>query len=171
MSCSLDGQVSYRWRDVDRSKWGRTGFGADPTWRSIELVTAIEVLSPIKKSWHGRSGYLDKRDKWHEARVNVVEIDLLLSGGPMPMKRPSAPGGYYAIVARGARLPLAEVYRWSVRDPLPRLPIPLREPDPGISIDLGARVTRVYDLGRYARTISRDRPLPEAVSPSPEGRA
>jgi hypothetical protein len=156
--------------------------GRDPeevrmTWVEIrslpelELVTAIEVLSPINKSWQGRNAYLDKRDELHAARVNLVEIDLLLTGGPMPMKRPITSGGYYAIVARGARLPVAEVYRWSVRDPLPRLPIPLREPDPAILIDLGALVTRVYDLGRYARTLRRDRPLPEAVGLSPEDRA
>ena len=57
------------------------------------------------------------------------------------MKQRIEPGGYYAIVARGARLPVAEVYRWTVRDPLPRLPIPLREPDPDILIDLAALVT------------------------------
>jgi hypothetical protein len=52
------------------------------------------------------------------------------------MKQRIEPGGYYAIVARAARLPLAEVYRWTVREPLPPLPIPLREPDPDPLIDL-----------------------------------
>ena len=31
----------------------------------LELVTAIEVLSPINKAWQGRQTYLDKRDKLH----------------------------------------------------------------------------------------------------------
>ncbi len=44
--------------------------------------------------------------------------------------------GYYAIIARAARLPVAEVYRWTVREPLPPVPIPLREPDPDLLIDL-----------------------------------
>ncbi len=48
----------------------------------LELVTAIEVLSPINKSWQGRRAYLDKRDKLHGSRVNLVEIDLLLGGAP-----------------------------------------------------------------------------------------
>jgi hypothetical protein len=156
--------------------------GRDPeevrmTWVEIrslpelELVTAIEVLSPINKSWQGRRAYLDKRDERHAALVNLVEIDLLLSGGPMPMKRPIAPGGYYAIVARGARRPMAEVYRWSVRDRLPSIPIPLREPDADAVIDLGELVTRVYDLGRYVRTLRRDRPWPVAVALTAEDRA
>ncbi len=76
-----------------------------------------------------------------------------------------------AIVARGARLPLAELYRWTVRDPLPRLPIPLREPDADILIDFAVFVDRVYGLGRYARTLRHDAPLGETTSLSPEDRA
>ena len=139
-----------------------------PDW---ELVTAVEVLSPINKAWQGRQAYLDKRDQLHASRVNLVEIDLLLAGAPLPMKERIEPGGYSAIVARGARLPLAEVYRWTVRDPLPRLPIPLREPDPDVLIDLSILVGRVYDLGRYARTLRHDAPLPEPSTLTPDDRA
>jgi hypothetical protein len=136
----------------------------------LDLVTAIEVLSPTNKSGHGRQAYLEKRDRRHMSRVNLVEIDLLLGGAPLPMKRRIEPGGYYATVARGAHLPLAEVYRWSVRDSLPGIPIPLREPDPDVRIDLAALVTRVYDLGRYARTLRHGPPLPETMSLTPEDR-
>jgi Protein of unknown function (DUF4058) len=54
------------------------------------------------------------------------------------MKRRIEPGACYAIVARGARLLVAEVYRSIVRDPLHTLPIPLREPDPDVRIDVAA---------------------------------
>jgi len=137
----------------------------------LELVTTVEVLSPINKWGHGRQVYLEKRDKLHASRVNLVEIDLLLGGAPLPMKERIEPGAYYAIVARGERLPLAELYRWTVRDPLPRLPIPLREPDADILIDLAVLVDRVYDLGRYARTVRYDAPLPETTALTSEDRA
>ena len=58
----------------------------------MELITAVGVLSPINVSWQGRQAYLDKRDKLHEARVNLVEIDLLLGGSPLPMKQRLASG-------------------------------------------------------------------------------
>jgi hypothetical protein len=74
----------------------------------LELVTAVEVLFPVNKSGQGRQVYLEKRDKLHASRINLVEIDLLLGGAPLPMKERIEPGAYYAIVARGARLPLAE---------------------------------------------------------------
>jgi Protein of unknown function (DUF4058) len=83
----------------------------------------------------------------------------------------TVPGGYYAIVARGPRLPVAEVYRWSVREPLRSLPIPLREPDKDVLIELAALVDRVYVLGRYERTLRRGEPLPESTSLAPEDRA
>jgi hypothetical protein len=136
----------------------------------LELVTAIEILSPINKG-SGRRSYLEKREKLHLSKVNLVEIDLLLEGAPLPMKQGIAPGGYYAIVARAARLPVAEVYRWTVRDPLPILPIPLREPDADVSIDLSALATRVYDLGQYALTLRRVGPIPETTALSREDRA
>jgi hypothetical protein len=137
----------------------------------LELVTAIEVLSPINKSGLGRMVYMEKREKLHEPPVNLVEIDLLLGGLPLPMKQRIEPGAYYAVVARGARLPLAEVYRWTVRDPVPCIPIPLREPDADILIDLAVLVNRVYDLGRYARTLRYNVPLPETMSLTPDDRA
>jgi hypothetical protein len=137
----------------------------------LELVTAIEVLSPINKSGQGRYMYLEKRDKLHAARVNLVEIDLLLGGAPLPMKERIEPGAFNAIVARGVRLPVAEVYRWTVRDALPQIPIPLREPDADVLIDLAVLVSRVYELGRYARTLQYGAPLPEITSLTPEDRA
>ncbi|MGO9916743.1 MAG: DUF4058 family protein [Isosphaeraceae bacterium] len=139
--------------------------------RDLELVTVVEVLSPINKSGQGRQAYLDKRDKLHASRVNVVEIDLLLGGAPLPMKERIEPGAYYAIVARGARLPLAELYRWTVRDPIPRIPIPLREPDADILIDIAVLVDRVYDLGRYGRTLRHNAHLPETTPLTPDDRA
>jgi len=137
----------------------------------LELVTVIEVLSPINKFRQGRQAYLDKRDQLHASRVNLVEIDLLLGGAPLPMKQRIEPGAYYAIVARGSRLPVAGLYQWTVRDPLPRLPIPLREPDPDLLIDLASLANRVYDLGRYARTLRHKASWPETSPLSDEDRA
>ncbi len=52
----------------------------------LELVTTIEVLSPINKSGKRCQAYLGKRGNRHDSRVNLVEIDLLLTGVPLPMK-------------------------------------------------------------------------------------
>lgn len=117
----------------------------------LELVSVIEVLSPTNKAGMGRDDYLAKRDSLIDQPVNLVEIDFLLSGGRMPMEKRLPAGDYYAIVARAERRPEAEVYAWSVRHPLPVLPIPLRQPDPDVALNLTDVVNTTYDRGRYRR--------------------
>ena len=147
------------------------------TWLEIhrlpgmELVTVIEVLSPTNKSGIGRAEYLEKRKEFHSRKINLVEIDLLLGGHRVPMKKPLRRGHYFTIIARGANLPTAEVYSWTLRDPVPSIPIPLRPPDTDVFLDLQELVTRVYDLGRYSRTLHHDQPLPQTLALHPKDRA
>jgi hypothetical protein len=147
------------------------------TWlevRSVpdyELITVVEVLSPSNKIGSSRAEYLAKRAMLHRRKINLVEIDLLLGGHRLPMKEPLPPGHYFAVVARAERLPMAEVYAWSIRQPLPPIPIPLRPPDADVPIDLGALATTVYDRGRYALTTRYDRPLPAEMPLHPDDRA
>src|SRR5262249_40319617 len=53
----------------------------------MELVTAIEILSPTNKLGSGRSDYLTKRNALIDQPVNFVEMDLMLRGARMPMQR------------------------------------------------------------------------------------
>jgi hypothetical protein len=124
-----------------------------------ELVTAIEVLSPTNKVGRGRAEYLDEREQLIDEPVNLVEIDLLIGGGRLPMGHPLPRGDYHAIVLRADRRPHGEVYSWTIRDPLPALPIPLRAPDPDILLDLAALFAAAYRGGRYARSINYAAPL------------
>ena len=41
------------------------------------------------------------------------------------------------------------MYRRSVREPLPRIGVPLGEPDPDVALDLQAALERVYEMGSY----------------------
>lgn len=137
----------------------------------LDLVTVIEVLSPVNKTGAGRVDYLEKRDALLARKIHLVEIDLLLGGVRVKAKPPLRAGHYFALVARGPNLPTAEVYAWTLRDRVPPIPIPLRAPDPDVLIDLQELVDRIYDLGRYGRTLRHDLPLPEGVPLHPEDRA
>ena len=56
-----------------------------------KLVTVIEVLSPTnKKTKDARAEYLEKRRDLIRSRVNLVEIDLLRAGEPMPLRDAAA---------------------------------------------------------------------------------
>ena len=135
----------------------------------MELVTAIEILSPSNKGGSGRTDYLAKRDALIDQPVNLVEVDLLLSGSRMPVSGKLKPGEYVAIVARAnvARRPMSMPGRCgsrcrSCRSRSGARPRRLARPGRGVPDDLRPRRVRPGDA--YGR------PLPEGLPISPEDR-
>lgn len=129
------------------------------------LVTAIELLSPGNKVEPQRSAYLAKRVELLKQPVHLVELDLLLGGQRLPMRRPLPRGDFFAFVARDGRRPDCEVYGWTIRQPSPAIPVPLRAPDPDVRLDLAALIATAYDRGRYDRLLRHDLPPPSALAP------
>jgi hypothetical protein len=76
--------------------------------RGRDLVTIIELLSPTNKS-HEREMYKAKRQAILRQSVHLVELDLLLGGKRLPMRRPLPDGNYFAFVSRVAERPNADV--------------------------------------------------------------
>jgi len=119
-----------------------------------DLVTTIDLLSPANKTRGGLSEHEEKRVELIHAGVNVVELKLLI-GGERPALQSNWPAGeYYALVVRGGRKPQAGVIAWSLRSPLPTVPIPLRPPDPDVLLDLAAAFQLAYERGRYPRRLN-----------------
>jgi hypothetical protein len=141
------------------------------TWIEIRrlpeerLVTAIEILSPTNKGSSGLEDYLRKRIRLWNQRVNLVEIDLLVAGRRMPLAGPLPPGDCYAVVLRAGKPDSADVFAWSIRRPLPSIPIPLEPPDADVHVDLGALFATAYERGRYGRLIDYSRPLDLPLRP------
>lgn len=117
------------------------------------LVTVLELLSPTNKTNPGRIEYLQKRTAILRQPVHLVELDLLQGGIRPPLKRAWPAGDYYYLISNYNSRPDALVYSWSLRDPLPTVPIPLREPDPDIQIDLAGVFATAYDRGRFRRAL------------------
>jgi len=130
-----------------------------------EVVAVIEILSPTNKSGDGRGFYIEKRQQLLRQKVHIVEIDLIRAGKRIQLDRPLPAGDYYVFVSRGDRRPQCEVYAWTVRDPLPPLPIPLSAPDPDAEIDLGEAFGVAYQRGRYERLVKYDQPPPPLSFP------
>jgi hypothetical protein len=74
-------------------------------------------------------------------------------------------GDYFAFVARAECRPDCDVYAWSIRQPLPSIPIPLKAPDPDLPLALEDAFALAYKRGRYARTTDYSRPLDLALAP------
>lgn len=116
-------------------------------------MTVIELLSPTNKSGEGFYKYERKLRATIRQKVHFVEIDLLLGGQRLPMANPLPPGDYYAVVSRSEERPRSNVYAWTIRDPLPSIPIPLKRPDQDVSLDLGSHFATAYERGRYGQWI------------------
>ena len=122
------------------------------------LVTVIELLSPSNKV-SGDNVYSAKRNAILGQSVHLVELDLLVSGKRLPVRRPLPVGHYYAVIARAERRPNADVFAWTIRQPFPKIPIPLKAPDPDVILDLAAVFDLAYERGRYGRKLDYSKEL------------
>lgn len=132
----------------------------------LEVVTVLEVLSPDNKrrGSDGRREYLRKREAILQSRAHLIELDFLRGGVRLPMVDPLPPGDSYAVLSRAAERPKAEVYAWTLRQPLPTILIPLAHKDPDVSLDLRAVYDGVYDRAGYDYSLDYRRPIEPALS-------
>lgn len=123
------------------------------------IVTSIEFLSLANKSNpEGREQYRAKQRQMIQGHVNLVEIDLLRAGSwVLAVQRSLVPKAYrepYRIcVVRASRRNVAELYRTSLREPLPTIRIPLRRRDEDVLLELQSLIDAAYASGRYADDI------------------
>jgi hypothetical protein len=113
-----------------------------------QAVASIELLSPSNKAAGtvGQARYLEKRSSALHGGLHWIEIDLLRGGQrpPLHVTLPQ-PADYLAYVAQATATGWNHlVYDWSLREPLPSLPIPLLGSDRAL-LDLGACFRAAYD--------------------------
>ncbi|WP_226587182.1 DUF4058 family protein [Microseira wollei] len=130
------------------------------------VVTTIELLSPKnKRSGEGRIAYERKRNQVLTTTTHLVEIDLLGGGKPFPIKSENL-GDYRILICRGEspsetlreRRPTGELYAFSLRQPIPPVPIPLSVGEVEPILDLQPLLNRVYEKGRYHLAIDYTQP-------------
>ena len=131
------------------------------------LVTALEILSPYNKLHpKGRREYIKKRNRVFDSMTNLVEIDLLRAGEPMPLDRKPARSDYRILVRRGVAHPKAKLFVFNLRQPIPAIPIPLLPEDDAPVLDLGAVLHALYDRARFDLRLNYAKP---PVPPLSEG--
>ena len=117
-----------------------------------DVVTIIETLSPAnKRGGEGRRQFLAKRDETLAGPAHWIEIDLLRGGEPLPLGGAVPPHAYRAVVSRAYDRPRCEVYPWTLADPLPTVPVPLKREDGQVPLDLQAVFETIFERTRYDR--------------------
>lgn len=114
-----------------------------------KLVTGVEVLSPINKQGKGRQDYEEKRQDYFRTRTNLVEIDLLRAGEPMPVIGKPIRSDYRILVSRGSRRPHAQLYAFNLRHPIPQFPLPLLPGDVEPLVNLNDILHSLYERARF----------------------
>lgn len=132
-----------------------------------KLVTVIELLSPTNKSaGDGREEYLKKRDHLFRTKTNLVEIDLLRAGKPMPLWTPApVESPYRVLISRGDSRPMAKLLAFGIRQAIPAIPVPLRPDDPEPALDLGALLHALYDRARFDLQLDYRKPPSPPLEP------
>lgn len=129
-----------------------------------QLITAIEVLSPVNKRQPGRQLYLEKRRQILTAQVHLLEIDLIRRG-QRPVQHPDLVAADYLITLTRVGAGRTDAWAFSLPESLPVLPIPLKAPDPDAVLDLGEALTISYDRGLYQLSVNYQKmPPPPAIS-------
>lgn len=115
-----------------------------------KLVTILELLSPANKlSEDGREQYQRKRSQIFSTQTNLVEVDLLRAGTPMPVVGQPVQSDYRILVSRGWQRPRAQLYPFNVQHPIPKFSLPLLRQDEAPEVDLGEILHALYDRARF----------------------
>jgi len=139
--------------------------------RNMRVVTVIEVLSPSNKEPHSKGWelYRQKQSEILKSDVHLVEIDLL-RGGEYTLAPPyhalveevGSEWHYMVSISRADDPENFLLYPRTIRERLPRIPVPLAIGDQEACLDLQALLNQCYEDGAYEDILDyrRDPPPP-----------
>jgi hypothetical protein len=141
-------------------------------------VTLIEIASPASKGpGADRRAYEAKQQEILDSHTSLIELDLLRGGQPLiggaaviESARGLQPRADYLVAVnrawqRGAELDY-ELFPFALKAPLPCIPVPLREGEREVPLDLQYAFNQAYDGGPYARgAVHYHRPPDPPVPP------
>jgi hypothetical protein len=115
-----------------------------------KLVTILELLSPVNKLHRqGREEYARKRGYIFRSWTNLVEIDLLRAGEPMPVVGVQMQSDYRILVSRGLQRPHASLIVFSLRQPIPAFTLPLLPGDDEPEVAINRILHALYRRARF----------------------
>jgi hypothetical protein len=124
-----------------------------------KVITVMELLSPANKLYpQGREEYELKRGQIFRSRTNLVEVDLLRAGRPMPTQGSPVESDYRILISRGTTRPRAHLYPFNLRDAIPTFDLPLMPGDNEPPVSLGAILHALYDRARYDLSLDYSQP-------------
>lgn len=124
-----------------------------------QLITSIEILSPVNKRDQGLHQYRLKRQRLYQAGVHLLELDLLRRG-TRPIAHETLPQVSYLVALTRAHTGKTNVWPLRLQDAWPNVPVPLRPPDDDVVLNLANIFTEVYDEAAYDLSVDYQQPPP-----------
>jgi hypothetical protein len=134
------------------------------SYDAMKLVAVIELVSPTnKRSGQGRRSYLEKQEEVLSRDCHFIEIDLIRNGRhvlsvPEWRLEEMERSDYLVCVSRWPHRHRYELYPRSLRERLPRVQVPLVEPDADVVLDLQAALELIHHEGRFGQRLRYDEP-------------
>jgi hypothetical protein len=129
----------------------------------------IELLSPKnKRSGKGREDYEAKRLDILASASHLVEIDFLRTGKPMTMGGATGEMDYHILVSRSNLRPSADLYAFTIQEPIPDFLLPLQADDEDLPVNLQEIFESVYDLSAYSLRLNYTQPIPPPALSEPD---
>jgi len=131
--------------------------------RRHALVTLLEIVSPSnKRPGPDRRAYVEKQQEILQSDTSLIEVDLLRAGEPIvggpwvieSTNRLDLGPDYLVGISRAWQRAVNldyELFPIRLEDPLPCIPVPLREGEAEVPLDLQYAFQQAYDGGPYAR--------------------
>ena len=119
------------------------------------VVAVIEILSPTNKvrGSEGRESFQRKRREVLRSTAHWVEIDLLRTGERVSFRDHLDPHEYLAYASPADDRPNGVAWPIRLTEPLPKIGIPLRAPDPDAPLNLQEALSLAYERAAYDMTI------------------
>ncbi len=115
-----------------------------------KLITILKLLSPVNKLHkQGREEYERKRGYVFRSWTNLIEIDLLRAGDPMPVVGVQVQSDYRILVSRGIQRPRASLIAFTLRRPIPAFTLPLLPGDDEPEVALNRILHAMYQRARF----------------------
>jgi Protein of unknown function (DUF4058) len=115
-----------------------------------KLITILELLLPVNKlHTQGREDYERKRGYVFRSWTNLVEIDLLRPGSPMPVIGAQVQSDYRILVSRGIQRPRASLIAFTLHQPIPTFTLPLLPGDDEPEVALNRILHALYQRARF----------------------
>jgi len=124
-----------------------------------QLVTSIEILSPVNKRQPGLGKFQEKQQRLRDAYVHLLTIDLIRRG-ERPMTSPHLPQTLYLVALIRAGADSMAAWPIQLREALPVVAVPLRAPDADVPLELGPALATIYDEAAYDLSINYNEPPP-----------